>query len=119
VPPSSCVRVSIRELRKGAPGQQVRTMELMGSYGLVGSYIATGMGAHSRVTSGAGSAVSPRPSTVPACRGAGTDDRGRVRALRAGGLSMNREPMYWVRLLIYVLVAVILILIILFLLGVL
>jgi hypothetical protein len=32
---------------------------------------------------------------------------------------MNREPMYWVRLLIYVLVAVILILIILFLLGVL
>jgi hypothetical protein len=32
---------------------------------------------------------------------------------------MNREPVYWVRLLIYVLVAVILILIILFLLGVL
>jgi hypothetical protein len=32
---------------------------------------------------------------------------------------MNREPMYWVRLLIYVLVAVILLIIILYLLGVL
>jgi hypothetical protein len=32
---------------------------------------------------------------------------------------MNREPMYWVRLLIYVLVAVILFIIILYLLGVL
>jgi hypothetical protein len=45
--------------------------------------------------------------------------RGRVRALGAGGLPMNREPMYWVRLLIYVLVAVILLIIILYLLGIL
>jgi hypothetical protein len=31
----------------------------------------------------------------------------------------NREPMYWVRLIIYVLIAVILVILILFLLGVL
>jgi hypothetical protein len=32
---------------------------------------------------------------------------------------MNREPMYWVRLLIYVLVAIILLILILYLVGVL
>ena len=32
---------------------------------------------------------------------------------------MNREPMYWVRLIIYVLVALILLVVLLFLLGVL